>query len=74
MNATTKARLLAYLTSALIGGAVLLKMAGLAEYDAGTGMFDLHPISVYAVAGLIAGPIGSLLAAFAVIGKWGHPK
>jgi hypothetical protein len=74
VNPTTKARLVAYIGSALIGIAMLLKMMGLATYDEATHMFDLAPIDVYALAGLIAGPIGSLLAAFAVVGKWGHPK
>ena len=71
MNPTSKARALTYATSAVIGGAVLLNMLGLADYDAAAGTFDLHPISVYALAGLLAPVFSAALAPVALVQGWG---
>jgi len=71
MNAPSKTRAVAYATSFLIGAAMLAQMAGLASYDAATGMFDLHPVSVYVVAGLIAPVFSAGLAFIALVKGWG---
>ena len=74
MNASTKTRAVAYATSFLIGLAMLAQVAGLADYDATTGMFDLHPVSVYVVAGMIAPVFSAGLALLAVVRGWGGKK
>ena len=58
-----KARLAAYISAALIGLSVLLSMIGAADYNAATHTLDLYPINVYALAGIIAGPLASGMAA-----------
>jgi hypothetical protein len=62
----TKTRLAAYISAALIGLGVILSMIGAADYDAAAGTLDLHPINVYALAGIIAGPLASAMAAVMV--------
>jgi len=59
----TKARLATYISAALIGLGVILSQIGAATYDAATGTLDLHPINVYTLAGIVAGPLASGMAA-----------
>ena len=47
---------------------------GVADYDPASGMVDLHPISVYAVAGLIAPVFSAALAFVAIVKGWGARK
>lgn len=68
----TKARLTTYIGAALAGLAFMAAVAGAGTYDPVTGMFDLHPFSVYWVAGIIAGPVASVIAAVAVALGWGR--
>ena len=72
MNAPSKARALAYATSALVGIAVLLKTIGLADYDSASGMFDLHPVSIYTAAAFIAPVFSAALAFVALVRGWGQ--
>jgi hypothetical protein len=67
----SKARLTTYIGTALVGLAVLASIMGVATYDPATGMIDLHPFSVYALAAIIAGPLASGLAAVALFLGWG---
>lgn len=62
----TQARFAAYITSAIVGLAAVLSALGVAEYDSATGMIDLHPFSVYSVAGIVAAPLASGMAAVMV--------
>lgn len=57
------ARLTAYIGAALAGGAFILAMVGAGTYDPATGYFDLHPFNIWWLAGIIAGPLGSAMAA-----------
>lgn len=59
----TKTRLAAYISAALVGAGVILSMIGAADYDAATGTLDLRPVNVYTLAGIIAGPLASGMAA-----------
>ena len=59
----TQARLAAYITAAFAGCAAILSMIGAADYDHATGLFDLHPVNVNWLAGIIAGPMASGMAA-----------
>ncbi|MDZ7905694.1 MAG: hypothetical protein U5N55_07935 [Cypionkella sp.] len=45
-------------------------LAGLATYDAATGMIDPHPFSLYFVAGVVVPPVASALAAVANMLGW----
>lgn len=67
----TQARFAAYITSAFVGTAAILSALGVAEYDSATGMIDLHPFSVYVVAGIVAAPLASAMAAVMVwVQRW----
>lgn len=70
----TKARLTIYIGAALAGLAFLAATLGAGTYDPATGMFDLHPFDVWWLAGIIAGPVSSVLAAVAVALGWGGKK
>ena len=70
----TTARLTGYIVIGLSAGAMVLKALGLAEYDQATGMIDPAPFSIYTVAPIIAAPIAALIAALAVVFKWGPAK
>lgn len=70
----TKARLTIYIGAALVGLAMLATVMGLGVYDPETQMFDLHPFNVYYLAGILAGPVSSALAAVAVALGWGGKK
>ena len=67
----TKARLTTYIGTALTGLAFLAMVLGLATFDPATGMVDPHPFSIYWLAGIIAGPVASVIAAVAVVFRWG---
>ena len=69
----SKARLTAYIGAALAGLAFIASAMGFATYDPATGNVDLHPFNVYWLAGIIAGPMASALAAVALKLGWG-PK
>ena len=69
-----KARLTAYIGAALAGLAFLATVAGAGTYDPSTGNFDLHPFNVYWIAGIIAGPLSSVLATLALWMGWGGKK
>lgn len=70
----THARLVGYLVTGLGGVGVILAGLGLAEFDAATGAIDLAPFNLYALAPLIAAPIMAIIAALAVVFKWGPGK
>lgn len=70
----TTARLTTYIGAALAGLAFIAAVMGAGEYDPSTGMFDLHPFNVYWLAGVIAGPVASVMAAIAVALGWGGKK
>lgn len=74
MNGLTKTRALVYSTGFVVGVAGLLALMGVADYDPRSGMVDLHPISVYAVAGLIAPVFSVALAFVAIVKGWGPSK
>ena len=59
----TQIRLTAYITAFLGGLAVILSLAGVADYDRATGLLDVHPFNVYWLAGVIGGPLASGMAA-----------
>lgn len=65
------ARGLVYLACLVASG---LAMAGMADFDPGTGAFDLHPFNVYAAAAGISGVVASALASLALIRGWGRRK
>lgn len=67
----TKARLAFYVGAALAGLAFVAASMGWGTYDPATGDFDLHPFNVYWLAGIVAGPVASALAAVAVALGWG---
>lgn len=67
----TQARIAFYLTVAVGGVAVILANLGLADYDAATGMLDLHPIDIKQATFVAAGPIAAGLAALAAKLGWG---
>ena len=67
----TKARLTIYIGAALAGLAFIAATLGAGTYDPTSGMFDLHPFNVWWVAGIIAGPVASVMAAIAVAFGWG---
>ena len=62
----TQIRLTAYLTAFFGGLAVILSLLGAASYDRATGLLDIHPFNVNWLAGIIAGPLASGMAAFMV--------
>lgn len=53
-------------------GASGLALSGLADFDAATGTFDLHPIDLYGAIGAAGGVISSALASLALIKGWGR--
>jgi hypothetical protein len=67
----TQARITGYLATLLAGIAFLAMAVGAGTYDPATGLFDLHPIDVKWLAGVIAGPAASALAAIAAFRGWG---
>ena len=70
----TNARLIGYLTTGVGGLGVLLAAMGWIEFDPATGHTIVPPFNAYALAPIIAAPIMSLVAALAVIFKWGPSK
>lgn len=69
----TQARLIGYLTTAAGAFGVIVAALGWAAFDPATGMIDFAPFNLYALVPIIAAPIMSLIAAIAVLFKWG-PK
>lgn len=67
----TKARLTTYIGAAFAGLAFLAAATGFATYDPATGMVDFHPFDVWLLAGIIAGPAASVMAAVALWLGWG---
>lgn len=65
----TAVRLLTY---AACAGASLLTLAGLADFDAATGAFDLRPFNLYEASGALAGLLSSALAGLALVKGWGR--
>jgi predicted membrane protein len=59
----TQIRLTAYITAFLGGLAVIMSLAGVADYDRATGLLDVHPFNVNWLAAIIAGPLASGMAA-----------
>jgi len=55
----TQIRLTAYLTAFFGGLAVIMSLAGVADYDRATGLLDVHPFNV----NWLAGPLASGMAA-----------
>lgn len=74
MTPLSKTRALAYSTGFVVGLAGLLSMLGVADYDPASGTVDLHPISVYVVAGLIAPVFSAGLAFVAMVKGWAVRK
>ena len=68
----THARITGYLVSIFTGLAFLAVAVGAGTYDAETGLFDLHPVDVKWLAGVIAGPVASAVAAVAAWRGWGR--
>lgn len=62
----TQLRLTAYLTAFFGGSAVILSMIGAADYDQATGLLDIRPFNVNWMAGIVAGPLASGMAAVMV--------
>lgn len=65
------ARLLTYAAGFVASG---LALAGLADFDAGTGYFDLAPFNLYTAIGAVAGLLSSGLAGLALWRGWGAKK
>lgn len=65
-----KTRLTVYLVSVLAMSATLLSLAGLADYDAATGLLDIRPFNINMVAGVGAGLVASALALLANVLGW----
>ena len=68
----TQARIAGYLITVFAGLAFIAAAVGAGAYDAATGMFELHPVDVKWLAGAIAGPIASAVAAIAAWRGWGR--
>lgn len=66
-----RTRLIVYITSGLTGLAALLAFFGWATFDQATGLVDLAPFNIYAAAPFIATVVSSILAAVALLFKWG---
>ena len=67
----TQSRGAIYATSFLTGLATLVALAGYATFDSATGMFDLHPVNVYAVLPFVGTVGASGMAWIAVLFGWG---
>ena len=49
-----------------------MALAGMAEFDAASGAFDLAPFNLYAAVGAVGGVVSSGLAALALWRGWGR--
>ena len=67
-----KVRLTGYVVAGLSAAAALAKMLGVADYDAATGMVDLHPFNINYLGALIGAAGANAVAAVAVWLKWGR--
>ena len=68
----THARITGYILTFFTGIAFLATAIGVGTYDAGTWLFDLHPVDVKWLAGVVAGPVASGIAAVAAWRGWGR--
>lgn len=67
----TAIRAIGYIAALAIGAA--LTAANLGTFDADTGMIDLHPFSLYELAGWLWAAVGApAMAAAAVLRGWGR--
>lgn len=71
MNGTAKARLVTYVTGFVGFAGLALAGAGLAEFDAATGMIDFAPFNAYALAAAVPGAVATILAPLALLRRWG---
>ena len=69
-----QARITIYIMAILSGLAALASLAGVADYDAASGMVDVHPFSITLVGGVVAPVLASGLAAVAAWFGWGGRK
>lgn len=67
----SKARLTTYITGFVGFGGLALAGAGLAEFDAATGMIDFAPFNAYSLAAAIPGFVATIIAPIALIKGWG---
>ncbi len=70
MTPAAKARMATYLTGAAGFGALILAGLGLADYDSTTGMLDLKPFNVYALAAAISTGLAVIVAPLALLKGW----
>lgn len=63
------ARGLVYLACLAASG---LTLAGLADFDTGSGTLDIHPFNLYALTGATGGVVSSALASIALWRGWGR--
>ena len=66
----SKGRLTVYITTFLVAVSTFLVFLGYATFDSETMMLDIAPVNVAWLAGIIAGPVASLLATMAVWFGW----
>lgn len=67
----THARITGYILTLFAGVAFLATAVGAGTYDPATNLFDLHPVDVKWLAGVVAGPVASGIAAVAAWRGWG---
>jgi hypothetical protein len=70
MTPAAKARLGTYATGLVGLFGLILAGAGLAEFDYETGMIDLAPFNVYALAALVPTGVAAMLAPLALLKGW----
>lgn len=70
MNAAAKSRLSIYITGFVGFAGLALAGAGLADFDAATGMIDFAPFNAYALAAAVPGALATILAPMALLKGW----
>lgn len=70
----TQARLTAYIVTFLGAVGVIAAGLGWATFDPTSGTIDFAPFNIYVLAPIVAAPVMSLVAALAVVFKWGPSK
>lgn len=70
MTPAAKARLTTYLTGAAGFAGLIAAGLGFADYDHATGMIDIKPFNVYALAAAIPTGIAVLMAPLALLKGW----
>jgi hypothetical protein len=68
----TNARITIYAGFLLAAGAAWAKAAGVADYDAATGMVDFKPMNINIIAGMLGTSLGTALASVAAWFRWGR--